>query len=1121
MKQLNRLFSALNIRSGEERLVGLLLVYAFFMGLPALPVETASYTLFLVAFDAQSIPYVYIGFAVVTTLSGLIYTKAEERYSFGLVMTGNLLLLTLSLFFFRLLLELTDSRWPAMALTIWYNSSWALANLGFWSLATHLLNVQQGKRLFALIGVGLTLSETLVGFAIPTLVSWVGTVNLILISAVSFAVALVIQSYILRAFADQLVTSKLSVDNDDEAGDKTEATGSIRRLFNNRYIKLIFIFATLYILSYYLLDNAFYAQADAQFPVADELASFLGLFFAGSGLLTMIGGMFVSGQLIHHYGVRFGLLTMPITILVGAIIIAVSGSMMQSVTLLFVVVAATKFVNEIVAYTINRAAWQVLYEPLPAGIRLQTQTVVESMVKPIAGGLAGLLLLLLGHFFEFGATQIAYLLIIILATWIGVVILLDRLYLTVLLEVLTQQRFRKKAAPIEPSQSNVTALKNGLTSSHVGVVVYSLNLLEEFEPESLALFLQGLLAHPTTEIRLEALTRIERWRLPETVPAIRVMLQTEKEDAVRGTSLRVLAILGGPELFSEVSAYMEHPSPKIRLGAIVGLLNNQQLDKTYITTIRKKLITLAQSEQSSERIFVAQVIGEAGIYTFNRLLLKLLRDDQTAVCRAALDAAKQINHPDLWSVVIEHLATPKLRAKAVSALVVGNRHEVLPAIKVAFYQANQSPTTLVYLAQVCGRLGGNESIKLLLDQLIVSDERVKHQVLQALNQCGYQATGDDQLLVEQKIKTEVAWATWTLASLVDLGDDESVSLLKTALHGNLARHRERVLYWLSFRYNPGSIRKVQNSLELFNLSRHGSSSEQGAYALEVIEILVSSTSTNLKPILLPLLDSQLTPQQCLQALSSYFPQQQLSHEQRLETMIVGGGAWLNQWTKACAIYTASHLSLTELAEIIAIALASPHSLVQDSALWALFNLDKPLYYTQVQQLPPTLPQQISNSIRWLGQPSDRGTWMLSLIEKVILLKAVHVFAETPEDVLVEVASLLTELQIEAGQVIFEKGKPGSSLYIIVNGRVKIHDGDQLFDRLDVGDVFGELALLDSQPRSASVTTLNEVRLLRLNQRSFYELVSERSEVAQGIIRVLVQRLRGLNKKLVADNNDYL
>ncbi|MDM8527896.1 Npt1/Npt2 family nucleotide transporter [Anaerolineales bacterium HSG24] len=1115
MKQLNRLFSVLSIRSGEERLIGLLLVYAFFMGLPILPIETASYTLFLVAFDAQTIPYTYIGFALVTPLSGLIYTKIEERYSFGTVMTGNLILLVLSLFLFRLLLGLTDSRWPVMALIIWYDSIWALASLGFWSLATHLLNVQQGKRLFALIGVGLTLSETLVGFAIPTFVSWVGTANLILISAVSFAIALVVQSYILRAFADQLATSKSSADNDDD--DETEGGASFRELLNNRYIKLIFIFAALYILSYYLLDNAFYAQADAQFPVADELASFLGLFFAGSGLLTMIVGMFVSGQLIHRYGVRFGLLSMPVIILVWAISIAVSGSMTQNITLLFLLVTSAKFVNEILAYTINRAAWQVLYEPLPAGIRLQTQTVVESMVKPTAGGVAGLLLILLSQIFEFGATQIAYLLVIILLTWIGVVIFLDRLYLTVLLDVLTQRRFRKKAAPIEASQSNLTALRNGLTSSHPGVVVYSLNLLEEFEPESLASFLQELLQHPITEIRLEALTRIERWRLTETTPFIRNRLQTEKQDVLWGASLRTLAILGGPEVFSEISAYMESPNPKIKLGAIVGLLNNQQLDKTYVTTIRKKLITLSQSDHPPDRVFVAQVIGEAGIYTFNRLLLKLLRDDDISVCSAALDAAKQLNHPDLWPVVIEHLATPKLRAKAISALVVGNHYEVLPAIKVAFYKAQQPPTNLVYLARVCGRIGGDESINLLLDQLIVPDERVKHQLLLSLNQCGYQAIGDDTLMVEQKIRTEVAWATWTLASLVDLGDDDRVSLLKNALHSNLARHRERILLWLSFMYNPGSIRKVQNSLELFNLSRRGSS-EQGAYALEVIEILISSTSTNLKPILLPLLDNQLTPQQCLNALSSYFPQQELSYDQRLETMIVGGGTWLNHWTKSCAIYTTFLLDLTELSEIIVIALSSSSMLVQESALWALFKLDRELYNEHVHQLPKDIPQQITKTIRWLETSSERGAWMLSLIEKVIFLKAVSVFSETPEDVLVEVASLLTELQIDANEVIFEKDRPGSSLYIIVSGRVKIHDGDQIFDRLDAGDVFGELALLDSQPRSATATSIKEIRLLRLNQRSFYDLLSERSEVARGIIRVLVQRLRSLNKKLVSESN---
>jgi len=57
------------------------------------------------------------------------------------------------------------------------------------------------------------------------------------------------------------------------------------------------------------------------------------------------------------------------------------------------------------------------------------------------------------------------------------------------------------------------------------------------------------------------------------------------------------------------------------------------------------------------------------------------------------------------------------------------------------------------------------------------------------------------------------------------------------------------------------------------------------------------------------------------------------------------------------------------------------------------------------------------------------------------------------------------------------------------------------------DVFGEMAILDPAPRVASITATKETRLLRLNQEPLYELMSERTEVAQGIIRVLSRHLR--------------
>jgi CRP-like cAMP-binding protein len=81
------------------------------------------------------------------------------------------------------------------------------------------------------------------------------------------------------------------------------------------------------------------------------------------------------------------------------------------------------------------------------------------------------------------------------------------------------------------------------------------------------------------------------------------------------------------------------------------------------------------------------------------------------------------------------------------------------------------------------------------------------------------------------------------------------------------------------------------------------------------------------------------------------------------------------------------------------------------------------------------------------------------------------------------------------------------MYIILDGKVRVHDGERLLNYLGERDVFGEMALLDPEPRLASVTAAGVTRLFRLDQAPFFELMEERPEVATGIIRVLTSRLR--------------
>jgi len=137
---------------------------------------------------------------------------------------------------------------------------------------------------------------------------------------------------------------------------------------------------------------------------------------------------------------------------------------------------------------------------------------------------------------------------------------------------------------------------------------------------------------------------------------------------------------------------------------------------------------------------------------------------------------------------------------------------------------------------------------------------------------------------------------------------------------------------------------------------------------------------------------------------------------------------------------------------------------------------------------------------------------LLLIEKVLLLKSLNLFKETPENILADLAPLMKEMQYEQGTEIFKEGETGDCMYIIQQGNIKIHKGNTTLAILKEKEVFGELSLLDADTRSASATADTDCILYKIDQEPFYELMDESHEVAKGFIKILCQRLRTMNEK---------
>jgi serine/threonine protein phosphatase PrpC len=109
------------------------------------------------------------------------------------------------------------------------------------------------------------------------------------------------------------------------------------------------------------------------------------------------------------------------------------------------------------------------------------------------------------------------------------------------------------------------------------------------------------------------------------------------------------------------------------------------------------------------------------------------------------------------------------------------------------------------------------------------------------------------------------------------------------------------------------------------------------------------------------------------------------------------------------------------------------------------------------------------------------------------------------------------VRTEAGQIVFNQGDAGSDLYLILSGEARIFRAGAALAVLGAGDHFGEMALIDQAPRSASVQALEDLLLLRLDRKTFFTLIRKESEMAKKILWNMLQtlsgRLRATNREL--------
>src|SRR5512135_295714 len=129
-----------------------------------------------------------------------------------------------------------------------------------------------------------------------------------------------------------------------------------------------------------------------------------------------------------------------------------------------------------------------------------------------------------------------------------------------------------------------------------------------------------------------------------------------------------------------------------------------------------------------------------------------------------------------------------------------------------------------------------------------------------------------------------------------------------------------------------------------------------------------------------------------------------------------------------------------------------------------------------------------------------------------VLRKVPLFSDLSEADLASFAEVLREREYPKNSVILFEDDPGDSLYIVSAGQVKVvligEDGREvILSVLADGDFFGEMALIDDEPRSAHVIAMKDSQLLVLRRDDFQQQLQEHPSIALKVLKVMVQRLR--------------
>ncbi|MEK7863130.1 MAG: cyclic nucleotide-binding domain-containing protein [Chloroflexota bacterium] len=129
--------------------------------------------------------------------------------------------------------------------------------------------------------------------------------------------------------------------------------------------------------------------------------------------------------------------------------------------------------------------------------------------------------------------------------------------------------------------------------------------------------------------------------------------------------------------------------------------------------------------------------------------------------------------------------------------------------------------------------------------------------------------------------------------------------------------------------------------------------------------------------------------------------------------------------------------------------------------------------------------------------------------RIDLLRKVNLFSDCTEKQLAFIATRVEDVDVPAGRVLCQEGTSGGEFFVVVSGSAEVQRSGKVIGHMGAGDFFGEIALIDRGPRSATVVASSPMRLLILGTSQFQDVIHQDPEMARQLLYAVTKRLRAL------------